>query len=333
MILPLFLFFIIICITIIYFQKKRNKKLNQKKEFFTQLKKHFIIKPLSKNEATIQFQKKINLEYVKNFSEFDLMSKTHSHTKDKQAYIDFSIQQIIDWNEKEKDILNQYYIRFLNRISELSLQKMYQLPKQINIIKSTMKHEGDARGYTFLNNIVIKELDYSLFVHEIFHVFTRHNPKIAQKIYETMGFYTADNLVLPNTNIKDKIISNPDTPQIVYTQINYKNNEVYVTPILHSNIKYSSRVQSFFDQLQISLLLVEKRIYNNNSILIYKKISPNLINIDNSNEYKQKLGENTKYNIHPEEVSAKHFEFLIQNSWKTKKNPKIIQKLFFILKG
>ena len=328
MIFPLFILFLSICIIILILQKRTKIFTKQTNENFTQFKNHFTIHPLSKEKAIIQLKKMKDSDYVKGFSEFDIMSKTNSYTYSKDKYIQYSINQIIDWTTEEKKQLNEFYTQFLNRISELSLQKMLQLPKKINIIKSTMKHEGGAQGYTFLNNIVLKQLNYSLFAHEIFHIFTRYNPNITKLIYQTMNFKVADQLIKPNNSqFTKRIISNPDTPQIVYTTIKYNDENLYVSPILHSKHNYTNRMKSFFDHLQVSLLFVDIREYNNNTILSYKKMNPNLIDIKDSKEYIEKLGENTLYNIHPEEVSAKHFEFLITNTWKNKKNPKLIKQL------
>ena len=260
------------------------------------------------------------------------MSKTNSQTNSKNDYVNYSKQQILEWSTQEVKTLHQYYNQFLKKISELSLSSMVRLPNKINIIKSTMKHEGGARGYTFLNNTVLKELTFTLFAHEMFHIFTRYNPIIAKEIYKTMDFEVADQLILPHNNkLQSLFISNPDTPQIVFTKIKFNNKDMFVTPLLHSTKKYSNRILSFFDEMQVSLLFVEKRNYKNETVLVYEKINPNYINIDQSDEYKQKLGENTLYNIHPEEVSAKHFEFLMNGTWKSKKNTNIIQKLIKLL--
>ena len=155
-------------------------------------------------------------------------------------------------------------------------------------------------------------------------------------MYSILDFKIANSLILPPTKIKDLIISNPDTPQIVFTEINYKNHQHYVTPILHSKKKYNEYTKSFFDDMQVSLLFVNTRIYNNEVILVYKHMKQYgldnyMISIDDSQEYKDKLGENTTYTIHPEEVSAKHFEFIIDNSWKNKKHPKLINNLIKLL--
>ena len=76
--------------------------------------------------------------------------------------------------------------------------------------------------------------------------------------------------------------------------------------------------------MKVSLLFVNIRVYNDEVILVYKDMRDYdndnyMIPIEESKEYQQKLGNNTTYNIHPEEVSAKHFEFIIGDTWKLRK--------------
>ena len=298
------------------------------------------LNPLSKKEATYEFQKLLNHDYVKNFSIYDIQSKTNSiDSRSIEDYIKYSIKQIVEWTNQEKQLLQKFYDQFINKLKELNiLQQFSILPSTINVIKSTMKHEGNALGYTINNNIILKELNYSLLVHELFHVFSRNNFSIRKHMYGILGFKIAHSLILPPTKLKELIISNPDTPQLVFTNIIYKGYMHYVTPILHSKKRYNEYTKSFFDDMKVSLLFVNTRVYNDEVILVYKDmkeygIDNYMIPIEESKQYQQKLGENTTYNIHPEEVSAKHFEFIIGNTWKNKKNPNLIEKLIKLLKS
>ncbi len=332
-----FLFILtVIFFCLLYLRAQKNKKLAIKETFLQ--KNMWSIKPLSKKEAIIVLNKFITEPYVTKFSLYDIQSKTNSDTSQSiEDYIRYSTKQVLEWSEQEKQQLQKFYQKFMNRLRELNmLQQFATLPSEINIIKSTMKHEGDALGYTVGNTIIIKKANYELFVHELFHIFSRNNHSLRKHIYGILDFKIAHNLILPPTEIKELLISNPDTPQLVFTTINYKNKIHYVTPILHSNKKYNEYTKSFFDDMKVSLLFVNIRVYNDEVILIYKDMSQYgiqnyMIPIEESKEYQEKLGQNTSYTIHPEEVSAKHFESIIQNDWQQKKNPKLIKKLITLL--
>lgn len=326
---------IIVC-SFLYIRKQTKKQQNLKETFL--LNNSWKLKPLSKKEAIYEFHKLLSHKYVKGFSIYDIQSKTNSiDSRSIEDYIKYSIKQIQEWTNEEKQLLNNFYNQFMNKLKELNmLQQFSILPPTINVIKSTMKHEGNALGYTINNNIVLKELNYSLLAHELFHIFSRNNFSIRKYMYGILGFKIAHSLILPPKNIKELIISNPDTPQIVFTNIIYKDHMHYVTPILHSKKRYNEYTKSFFDDMKVSLLFVNTRVYNDEVILVYKDmreygIDNHMIPIEDSLEYQQKLGNNTTYNIHPEEVSAKHFEFIIGDTWKTKKNPKLIKKLITLL--
>ena len=334
----LLLLLTIILSCLIYLYYKTSLKKNRRtliKEFKQNI---FTIVPAKRKDAILIFKNMLKTDYVKNLSKFDLMSKTQNKNAIlKIEYIQFAIRQIQEWTSEETKILYQYYHKFINTIIDLNLQSMWKyMPSTINIIKSTMKHEGNASGYTINNNIVLKHLDYDLFVHEMFHVFSRYNHRVAENLYKIFKIWVADKLVLPHhSKIKDLIISNPDTPLIVFTEVEIKKQKVLVTPILHSKKEFNNDT-SFFDNMNVSLLFVEVRIYDGKVILVPRDmkafgINSYFIDMKEVNEYIQKLGQNTDYNIHPEEVCAKQFEFIFNNTWKQKKQPELIEKMLTLL--
>lgn len=331
--------FVILCCLFYLFLKVRQNKL--KKLEIQNIKDNlWKIIPANKTQSIDIFKNLLQTDYVKNFSKYDIMSKSNDeNAKLKIEYINFAIKQLSDWTPREKIILQNYYSRFINRIIELNMIDMWkQMPNTINIIKSSMKHEGDASGYTIKNNIVLKHLDYDLFVHEVFHVFSRYNPRISENLYKIFKIWVADKLILPyNHKINDLLISNPDTPLIVFTEVTINNEKVLVTPILHSKKSYKNTDTSFFNDMKISLMFVEVRIYSQEVYIVprdmsHQNINSYFIDMDKVPEYVKKLGNNTDYNIHPEEVCAKQFEFLINNTWKQKKQPELIEKMYNLLK-
>ena len=158
------LIFIIIAFSFLYIRNQNKKQLILKETFL--VNNMWKLNPLSKKEATYEFQKLLDHDYVKNFSIYDIQSKTNSiDSRSIEDYIKYSIKQIVEWTNQEKQLLQKFYDQFINKLKELNiLQQFSILPSTINVIKSTMKHEGNALGYTINNNIILKELNYSLFV-------------------------------------------------------------------------------------------------------------------------------------------------------------------------
>ena len=69
-----------------------------------------------------------------------------------------------------------------------SLKLNLKFPKKIQLIKSTMKEEGNASGYTRNNCIIINKPTSKLLAHELFHIFSRFNPSIRKHIYQSLDF-------------------------------------------------------------------------------------------------------------------------------------------------
>ena len=187
---------------------------------------------------------------------------------------------------------------------------------------------------------------------------------MSKEAYSIFDFNTNFKIIYP-IEIKPYLISNPDTPLNVCTKITYNNETVEVIPIIYSSINYEGG--SFFDYMNLGLLVVKnihknginykisKRDVNNNPKIINvtdSKIPKNKkrldminnISISNNsthkfqeinlvNNFKNKMGKNTNYNIHPEETSADHFTFLItQNDWKEiLPQPEYVEKLLKVL--
>lgn len=303
----LIIIFIIVCIYFIYKYKNDNRE-NFK------LNTTFSLIPVSKKEGQELVSE--SDDYTQNFSKFDIQSKTRNiHSTSEQEYLNYAKKQVLEWTSQEKKKLNQVFTNILNKLNKLNIQ--LNMPTKIKIIKSTMKEEGNATGYTRRNFIVINNIYERLLAHELFHVFSRNNPTIRNKIYQSLDFSEYLNKIIYPPKIKNYIISNPDTPQIVTTQIIHKNKKINVVPVLHSSKKYSGG--SFFDNMIVSLLLPNENL---------------VISMNDSKEYQQKFGKNTFYTIHPEEVSADHFSYLItktNHELQQLPNPKLITNLKKIL--
>ena len=70
-----------------------------------------------------------------------------------------------------------------------------------------------------------------------------------------------------------------------------------------------------------------------NNISISNNSTHKFQEINLVNNFKNKMGKNTNYNIHPEETSADHFTFLItKNDWKeTLPQPEYVEELLKVL--
>ena len=136
-------------------------------------------------------------EFTKSLSPFDCASKTqNTENKQESDYLEFAKNQALQWTAK--DIVNTTKIieETIHQIQKLQLE--IPLPEKIILVKSTCLEEGGASGYTRGSFIVLNSApDIHLFIHELFHVFSRHNPEIRERLYATIGFKPCNKIDYP----------------------------------------------------------------------------------------------------------------------------------------
>jgi hypothetical protein len=269
--------------------------------------------------------------YTSLLSEFDLQSKiqTTSNAVKVKDYLEISQMYLLDWTEEEIELLTNIVNKTKLKIEELMLS--FKLPKEIFLIKSTMQEEGDAEGFTRNNYIVFnyKDISDDLFQHELFHIISRYNPKIKNKLFSSIGFRRCNEIRIPEELAHLKI-TNPDAPYNNYfIKVVYKGNIEDAFMFIYAIEKYKGG--SFFDYMITQLILIEgsskdKRIKRNEN---GEFISLDYDEVDNLFE---QIGTNTEYNIHPEEICAEHFTLLLQGL-SGLPNQELITKMKSILKA
>ena len=206
-------------------------------------------------------------------------------------------------------------------------------PKKIFLAKTTGLEEGNA-AYTRGNVIVfpgskLRQKDQGLrrlLVHEMFHVLSRANPKLATKLYRIIGYEPSPLLEFPEELAMRKL-SNPDAPFNQHAiEVKYNGERVKVSPVLYSRTeKYDEKMGgTFFRYLVFRLLILNgkdlskaRRDADGKLILLEPKEAIG---------FRKKIGSNTGYIIHPEETMADNFVFLVLGK-KNLPNPEIVQSM------
>jgi hypothetical protein len=268
-------------------------------------------------------------DYTAVLSKFDLQSKTGKQgdaaLKD---YLEYSAKQVVKWEDSEKDNMMNIMASVSKKISALGLK--LNMPAEIQLIKSTMKNEGSSEGYTRGNYIVLKDSRVgdsndrmeNLFMHELFHVLSRYDKTMSEKVYNTMGFKKTNEVKYP-PQISDLRISNPDAPfNDFYITVNHLDKPVDVMIILFASKPYEGG--SFFSYLQIGLLVVENDGYK--KAAHYVDGQPQILKIKEVKNFYEQIGKNSDYIIHAEELSADQFVQLL-NQDKDLPNPEIIEAM------
>jgi hypothetical protein len=188
-----------------------------------------------------------------------------------------------------------------------ALKLEFELPEDILLIKTTGWEEGGANGYTRDNAIYLNQhsLSLHLLIHEFFHIVSRTNPQRATSAYGLLGFEE-----IGEVQYDDLLrISNPDAPFLRHAvTVTYHGTPCKVCLVIRGSGPYQGG--GFFTYVRKKLLMLEKRgeewVPD-----IRKKGQYVFMDYHEVHGLYQQIGRNTGYNIHQEEVTAVHFEYLL----------------------
>lgn len=252
--------------------------------------------------------------YTQQLSAFELQAKVRTMNAATEGdYLRNATQFVRPWTGNEIAYLKAIIGSTDSRIQALGLQ--LDLPKDIFIVKTTGWEEGGANGYTRGNVIYLNRSSISqkLFHHELFHLISRFaSPSRLDSVYGVLGFKPTESIEFND----DRRISNPDAPALRHViHVRYRNKMAAAAIVLRGNRPYSGG--GFFPYVQKRLLLVEEE-------------EGHLIPFESSRNLYSQIGRNTSYNIHQEEISAVHFEYLLASTTGIP-NPHLVESLHRVL--
>jgi hypothetical protein len=261
--------------------------------------------------------------FVKALSPFDRSArlKTDKNVSEKE-FLEYVAKQVLPWSEDDKRRLSPVIESLAGKLARFKLK----FPEKILLIKTTGAEEGRAT-YTRSGAIVIPQnrllgdaghLEV-LFIHELFHILTASNPDLKEALYGVIHFEKCNEIELPE-KLRDIKITNPDAPNNDhYVEVRHKGERFAVVPFIYSSSpKYDvNRGGEFFQYLTFNLMVVE----NSDAKWHYKRGADGkavLLEPRDVGDYANKLGLNTGYIIHPEEVLAENFVLLVQGHTRVK---------------
>ncbi|MBV9618322.1 MAG: hypothetical protein JO201_03840 [Verrucomicrobia bacterium] len=138
--------------------------------------------------------------------------------------------------------------------------------------------------------------------HEIFHILSRNNPELRERLYRLIGFDACDEIGFP-PEVESRKITNPDAPRNDHAiRVKANGREVSVVPILFSSAPNYDPVRGgeFFNYLQLAFVPVSKS----------PAPASQLLELQHLSGFVEQVGRNTNYIIHPEEILADNFALL-----------------------
>ena len=274
--------------------------------------------------------------FLQTLSPFDRSGRLQtSRNVSIEEFIDFISKQGLDWTEQEKVLTNELIDHVKKTLSGYNML----FPDEIILIKTTGLEEGNA-AYCRANNIIVFPTEFlnmpkkqlrDLILHELFHIFSRNNIKIQEKLYGILSFVKTNEMQLP-IDIFQRKITNPDAPLNNYYFIGkVDGHEHKLMPILLSVSNYDEKREGsrFFEYMQLFFITIKEE--ENLTVPITNKKEPVLFTLEQVTNFFDLVGNNTGYIIHPEEILAENFVLLI-NEVQEIKNIEIIEKMKKILK-
>jgi hypothetical protein len=332
----LFYLLIISCVSLFSFQCKAPSaaigQISQTGEMYLTNKNKITFASLELGKEQIIRDEVEN--YFKDVKELDMRIQMNSISRgDRETLLkDYKLHlqnSVLPWTEEEKKFVSDVFIKATQYVTAISGEI---LPDNITLIKCNMNHYGEGVFYTREKAIIIplntlqKQDAYDFLqtmLHEIFHIYSRYNPKKRDKLYTRIGYKAIAAPKFPEV-IESRILLNPDGVNYNYAiDLKDKTTSKPVTaiPIIYSKmLNFSPKQTDFFEYLQFSLFAVE------DGEVQTTRNGESTIAIKNLDGFYEQIGSNTEYIIHPDEVLADNFTLICLSN----DNPDILKNDFNI---
>ncbi len=152
--------------------------------------------------------------------------------------------------------------------------------------------------------------------HELSHVWSRLNPKQSDQVYKLIGFEGIgyQNLLIPS-GLAERVLYNPDGVDIAQkiTLKQENGTEIYAIPIIYANHKgWTETQKTFFAYLEFNLFQIEKQPDGKWKVLVKEDGYSSVLDLKAQPDFFRQIKDNTGYIIHPDEVLADNFAFIMQ---------------------
>ncbi|MBL8645473.1 MAG: hypothetical protein JNK21_16185 [Rhodospirillaceae bacterium] len=269
-------------------------------------------------------------DYVQRLSPFDRAAKMKTDRDlTEQEYLTLVGQNALDWPADEKAMVQAVLADVGPRVNALNLS----WPDAVMFVKTTGAEEGDA-AYTRANAIFLPpgrlsekaraEMP-SLIVHELFHVLSRHSTALRDRLYAAIGFTPCGEPALPPKLARVKI-TNPDAPVNQHCiTLSVAGKPARMMPLIYSSVeKYDvAKGGAFFQYLRFGFVEIAD---GPGGGLANDTVVP----FQDTAGFLEQVGRNTQYIIHPEEILADNFSYLVLGK-PDLPSPEIIAKMKAIL--
>lgn len=254
-------------------------------------------------------------KYSNALTPFDLQIRLGGQSDISQnAYLQFAAHQVQSWTDTEQANIKSAFAAMEALLQSGNIH--LKVPVTIKVIKTTGEEELGAEGYTRNNNIMLhinsdSELNVHLIAHEFFHVYSRYNTAMRDKIYALFGFHKC-NVVSTGEAMQHRVITNPDCPVTEhYITLDVDSSQQDFVLQLYSKHDYN-KDYNLGDYMALGLLEVDDE--NGKVVPVMKDGKGVVYDVDAIPDLFKHIGTNTPYILHPEEISAEHFALWLSHA-------------------
>lgn len=236
-----------------------------------------------------------------------------------KEYKSYLQAEVMDWNDTEKILLNEIFDSIQAQVIRVNPRLM---PEDIRLVKIRTNHYGPDVYYTRGHNIMIpenaltrqgaKQMLEPVMIHEVFHLLSRYDVALREKIYGLIGFFPHNiDIDIPEA-ISERWLTNPDGVSTdYYIQLRDEDKVAKAVPLILSNKeKFTSANPSFFSYLQFDLFELDE---SKGTLMYGDNLSTTLTDGMMPGFFEQ-IKDNTQYIIHPDEIAADNFIYAVTRS-------------------
>lgn len=261
--------------------------------------------------------------YTRSFTTFDLqgrLGRTDTGGRE-QDYLRLAASQCQGWSAAQQDSLKASFAALEAWLKENKIS--LKLPDTVRIIHSKCEEELGSDGYTRRNLIVLNGgTDLHLISHELFHVLSRHNPALRDKLYAIIGFRKCAPIRYQEA-FGGRTITNPDCPVVEHYTVmrmdGFGREEAFeVAPakpaalVLYSTKSYTGG-NVFADYLKVGCMMLSgDSVLGMQPMLVGDRPVLTELTRTTMPAAVKALRVNTMYLLHPEEICAEHFSLLVE---------------------
>jgi len=277
-------------------------------------------------------------EYVLGISALERSARLRTaDSVDEGRFLQFMEAAVLDWTEEERGRLRPLIARLDRFLSGLKWKR----PARILLVRVDAALENGA-PHTRANGIMLPKNEYTgtadlltyVVSHETFHVLTREDSGLKERLYGAIGFHRCERIEIPES-VSRMRITNPDAVENRHTiAVRYRDRSVEAMPFLRfKSDKFDTR-SGFLVNARTAWLLVDRERADcrvrTGSAAEAEEVAPQELQ-----GLFEQIGHNTRYLAHPEEILADNFFRLFVSTLRNPpgevQSPEILERLRAIL--